>query len=154
MSPEMKQMQQQMQDLMKKFSSSTSALDNAGESMRQMQAKINALEKEIAIAKHEKDQMTLEHQQGLANVKKQQVIFENKMQEQEMKMQEHMAEFEARDAMLRRKEGEAEMHLQNIEKRGGELQHLINYAKNVLHNLNQAEEHLRTEEERLVKPHY
>ena len=151
MSPEMKQMQQQMQDLMKKFSSSTSALDNAGESMRQMQAKINALEKEIAIAKHEKDQMTLEHQQGLANVKKQQVIFENKMQEQEMKMQEHMAEFEARDAMLRRKEGEAELHLQNIEERGGELQHLINYAKNVLHNLNQAEQHLRTEEERLEK---
>ena len=27
------------------------------------------------------------------------------------------------------------MHLQNIEKRGQELQHLINYAKNVLHNL-------------------
>ena len=98
-----KNMQQQMQDLMKKFSSSTSALDNAGESMRQMQAKINALEKEIAIAKHEKDQMTLEHQQGLANVQKQQAIFENKMQKQEMKMKEHMAEFEARDAILRRK---------------------------------------------------
>ena len=101
MSPEMKNMQQQMQDLMKKFSSSTSALDNAGESMRQMQAKINALEKEIAIAKHEKDQMTLEHQQGLANVQKQQAIFENKMQKQEMKMKEHMAEFEARDAIQR-----------------------------------------------------
>ena len=45
--------------------------------MREMQSKIEALEKEIAIAKNEKTELQLMHKQGMANVEKQQLILEN-----------------------------------------------------------------------------
>ena len=64
-----------------------------------MQAKINALEKEIAIAKHEKDQMTLNINKDWPTYRSNKQFLKTKCRNK-MKMKEHMAEFEARDAIL------------------------------------------------------
>ena len=150
LSPEMKKVQSQMDDMIKKFSSSTAALDNAGNTMREMQSKIEALEKEIAIAKNEKTELQLMHKQGMANVEKQQLILENKILQHRVEMDEQKMLFETRDVLLQRKESEAEVHLQYIEQRGKELQHLIAYARELFDNLNQAERNLQFEEQRLL----
>ena len=139
-----------MDDMIKKFSSSTAALDNAGNTMREMQSKIEALEKEIAIAKNEKTELQLMHKQGMANVEKQQLILENKILQHRVEMDEQKMLFETRDVLLQRKESEAEVHLQYIEQRGNELQHLIAYARELFDNLNQAERNLQFEEQRLL----
>jgi len=149
LSPEMKKMQTQMDHLLNKVSSSTAALDNAGDAMRRMQSKIEALEKEIAIARSEKKELQLMHKQGMASVEKQQSILENQIMKHQVEMNEQKALFESRDQLLQRKESEAEVHLKYVEQRGNELTKLISYARELFNNLNHAEQQLRTEEQRL-----